>query len=101
MSGNGNLQDCFDIATLVEFTGVYEGHHSADFYDLYARARPHLVPRATTVSEIVSEYTSGACEKLDAAARCAEVMGAWFAANHFTTRSRAWEDALPNRPASA
>jgi hypothetical protein len=57
MSGGGNLNDCFDITTLVEFTGVYASRHSQELHDLYLRARPRLIPRADAVSNIVSEYT--------------------------------------------
>jgi hypothetical protein len=66
MSGEGNGYDFSDIATFVEFTGVYAGAHSQEFRDLYARVRPYLAPRAADVTNIVSEYTSGDCEKLEA-----------------------------------
>jgi hypothetical protein len=98
MSGEGNGADVSDIATFVEFTGSYGGPHNQFFYDLYSRIRPHLLQRAAEVSKIVDEYTSGAYDKLDAAASCAELMGAGFLRTFFTVRSGAWEKALQVRP---
>ena len=72
MSGSNNKYDFGDIATLVEYTGVYASVHSQEFRELYSRVRNDLVQRATAVSEILSTYTSGDCDKLEGAARCAE-----------------------------
>jgi hypothetical protein len=98
MSGEGNGGDCSDIATLVEYTGAFGGPHSQDFYDLYSRVRPQLVPRAAEVSKIVADYTSGTCDKINAAVKCAELMGAGFLASLFTVRSTPWEGTLRPRP---